>query len=69
MALGILAGFQTPRVFYSFRENPKRCHGTLMYHPGQSGDRKMIPVRNVNDSENTGDLLAYDQEKTEKAFY
>ena len=35
----------------------------------QSRDRKMIPVRNINDSENTGDLLACDQQKTKKAFY
>jgi len=63
---GMLAGFQTPGVFFSFWENPKLCHGTLVHHPVQSRDRKRIPGINIHDSENTDVFLSYDQEKTKK---
>lgn len=66
MSPGMLAGFQTPGVFFSFWENPKLCHGTLVHHPVQNGDRKRILGINIHDSENTDGFLSYDQEKTKK---
>ena len=59
----MLAGFQTPGVFFSFWEDPNVCHGTLVHHSVQSGDRKRIPGINIHDSENTDGFLSYDQEK------